>query len=1092
MQALPIKIISASAGSGKTYTLSKTLVQALRDGIQPEAVLATTFTNKAAAELIERVRGDLFEDQKWEYAQRIFDGHLGTVNSVCGRLLKEFAFELGLSPVQDVLPEEDNFFIFERAIAPVVEKYAKEIDPIADRFEMEDWRAILRGIIDKIRTNDIDPTSLSKSYEWSWETFKNVLPVTSKKSEEQIDNELDDAIRQTRLSLKNNTADSTVATKEIIRKLDIHIRTRSKASSLTWPEWARFSKLSPGAKSKDICESLTLAARVHSRHPRLHQDAQTFIRLLFECARDSLNEFARFKEKNGIVDFVDQEKLALELLKIPEVQERLKQDLKIVFVDEFQDTSPIQLALFVQLAALASKSIWVGDQKQAIYGFRGTDPALMDAVIDKIIDPDHLEILSGSYRSRPGLIAFTNELFSNAFEPLGIPPERVKLKPKIDDGLNQKMPLLVWRLSRKDTRIEKDRASDEKEIRSLVTAIRDLLEQCDDYLILDATTKKTRPLMPADIAILCRRNSKCEKVASCLESYGIRASIPRSGLMSTPECILGFAALRYLVDKSDSLAAAEILHFTESSSATPKWFTDRIENPRDKSLNSIPTIQELDRLRPDLIHLTPSEALETALTAVRIHEAALRWGNGAQRIANIEMLKGLAIIYEDQCLVSRNAATPAGLVTFLSKNVRGEEIDTQPAGQDDNAVKVLTYHSAKGLEWPVVVMYELDWSRPESPFGTHVESEQDSFDPTRPLAGRRVRYWPWPYGSHKGDVGLDDAVRKSPQFEEVALRERKELMRLLYVGMTRARDYLIFAVGIDKEGKNGCKWLDILEDRNQKKVMRLPLDIDNPDIWVAGQKMAATVQKFEPFQEPAQGDLEATYITPVQHLNVEYPWAKLVPSHLEKDISETASVSQTVSLGERIPLLDGDPDMELVGEAVHGFLAVDDHLLENGRRLELAKQVLLNWEVTALKPENLVEASDRLRSHIEMTYGQDCIWRREWPIHLRKGNQKANGWIDLLLETSSGLVIIDHKSFPGSKDRREAKALTYAPQLAMYREAVEKATGKSVIATLIHMPVVGRVPHAEPRRPARRGSRSFLAACCGSRWRAAVSSAASI
>ena len=81
----------------------------------------------------------------------------------------------------------------------------------------------------------------------------------------------------------------------------------------------------------------------------------------------------------------------------------------------------------------------------------------------------------------------------------------------------------------------------------------------------------------------------------------------------------------------------------------------------------------------------------------------------------------------------------------------------------------------------------------------------------------------------------------------------------------------------------------------------------------------------------------------------------------------------------------------LVGEAIHGFLAVDDHLLEDAKRLGMAEKILHNWKVTAVTPENLVEASDRLRTHIEKTYGQDCVWRREWPIHLRKGNQKANG-----------------------------------------------------------------------------------------------------
>jgi ATP-dependent exoDNAse (exonuclease V) beta subunit len=163
-----------------------------------------------------------------------------------------------------------------------------------------------------------------------------------------------------------------------------------------------------------------------------------------------------------------------------------------------------------------------------------------------------------------------------------------------------------------------------------------------------------------------------------------------------------------------------------------------------------------------------------------------------------------------------------------------------------------------------------------------------------------------------------------------------------------------------------------------------------------------------------------------------------------------------VDLGERIAL-EGNPEMDLVGEAIHGFLAVDDNSRDEGKRLAMAEKILQNWNVTAVTPENLVEASDRLRTHIDKMFGKDCVWRKEWPIHLRKGNQMAMGWIDLLLETPEGFVIIDHKSFPGSKDRRQERALSHAPQLALYRDAVEKATGKTVIATIIHMPVVGEM-----------------------------------
>ena len=101
--------------------------------------------------------------------------------------------------------------------------------------------------------------------------------------------------------------------------------------------------------------------------------------------------------------------------------------------------------------------------------------------------------------------------------------------------------------------------------------------------------------------------------------------------------------------------------------------------------------------------------------------------------------------------------------------------------------------------------------------------------------------------------------------------------------------------------------------------------------------------------------------------------------------------------------------MQVLGEAVHAFLAADDTTQPRNQRLDVAGMILKNWRAPWLKAEDLLSASDRLRGYVDKTYGKETIRHREWPVHLRMGDQKA----------------------------------------------VEKATARPVMATMIHMPVLG-------------------------------------
>src|SRR5262249_41705303 len=144
----------------------------------------------------------------------------------------------------------------------------------------------------------------------------------------------------------------------------------------------------------------------------------------------TLRAYEDYKRAWGAIDFTDQEVFALRLLERRDVRTRLDGEIDLVLIDEFQDTSPLQLAIFLRLAEVARRSVWVGDQKQSIFGFRGTDPALMDAAVEPVLAGREPEPLDRSWRSRPELVALTSEVFAQAFARDGFPASRVRLAPE--------------------------------------------------------------------------------------------------------------------------------------------------------------------------------------------------------------------------------------------------------------------------------------------------------------------------------------------------------------------------------------------------------------------------------------------------------------------------------------------------------------------------------------------------------------------------------------------------------------------------------------------------------------------------------------
>ena len=169
-----------------------------------------------------------------------------------------------------------------------------------------------------------------------------------------------------------------------------------------------------------------------------------------------------------------------------------------------------------------------------------------------------------------------------------------------------------------------------------------------------------------------------------------------------------------------------------------------------------------------------------------------------------------------------------------------------------------------------------------------------------------------------------------------------------------------------------------------------------------------------------------------------------------------------IALGARLQKI-GDPDMTMLGTAVHAVLAADRDAWPLEQRMAQAGAILARWGVHEIRARDVIEAADRLNTTVRALWPLARI-RREVPIQARLGTQLVSGRIDLLLEDSDGFVVIDHKTFPGSRDQWESHAVQHGAQLSIYAQAVTAATGRPCERLYVHMPIGGILLRVAPHQ----------------------------
>lgn len=1033
---MELRIISAGAGSGKTYRLTTEMTALLTgQGLRPSGIIATTFTNKAAAELQERVRVRLLSEGRSKEADELANAMIGTVHSLGVRLLQRFAFEAGVSPEVDIIAQEDQQQLFNRALANVLtEERVVQMEALSERLgltkqDRSDWRSLLKELTEIARANDFSAEVLRESKQRSFDTFQALIGPPKPLSEgyEQVLNRL---LKGTiaRLASNEDSTKKTAAAAATLRQLQRQLDMRGQ---LAWHEWAKLSKTSVGAKSRDDAQELVDFAAEHHKHPLFHEDIQAFTDQLFELALAGIGEFSRYKKRRGLIDYTDMEVLVNRLLDQDSVQAVLREEIDLLMVDEFQDTSPIQLEIFLKLSRLAKHSVWVGDPKQSIYGFRGADPELMQAIIQQQggIRPE--DIQGFSWRSRELIVHTTNALFTKAFPEL--PKEQVALKAKrCRDGSGRPdcqnkgpepaelgYPLIHWHFQHDGGKRPPGRPWMEDCLAD--TLLRWLNRQ---PYIAPKDGSPPRHARPGDVAILCRSNSTCQVVAEALHRAGLQAAISRAGLLQTAEARYILACLKYLLNQYDSLAVAEILMLS-GTHCIEEIIENRLAHlqasaeqtgQRQQWGSEAEIIKALAKLRPDVLELSSAETLDLMLESLQLRHHICRWGNERQRLSNVDALRRYALQYEEACNRLHTAASTGGFLLWLDELEKAGG-DEQGSGEGPQAINVLTYHRSKGLEWPVVICHDLENKLRADPWGFDILSDSEEVDLEQVLSNRWLRYWVNPYSDQYRNTYWHEQLLGSEANARARRLALAEEARLLYVGVTRARDYLVFPTR-----QLPAKWLNRVWQAGEEDHPTLdPNSEETPWDWEGAfiniQTEALAFGRDFTHEQSALPD-SLLYLSqragkqPHPHFDIELP---------QDSFRDEVVVELGMAMDYAAPiLLKEGVDRQAAASALQAFLRADQPSYAQAVRLEMAAGFLERYDLDAVPAALLLQTGDNWQRLLEEQFPAQQEWRH-YPLRYFHGGRLFETGLHLLRDTPAGLTLVQHCAYEAANTAKLKK-----------------------------------------------------------------------
>ncbi|MEJ7799332.1 MAG: UvrD-helicase domain-containing protein [Ilumatobacter sp.] len=1052
--------VEAGAGAGKTSSLVDRIVALVATaGFDIGSIAAITFTDKAAAELRHRARAKLTASGQHDAAAGLDHAPIGTLHAFARRLLNDFPVAARLPPGFTVLDELESHLAFEERWEALLDRLLDDPDPAGgaveggselielcalDKFDLHRGG---RRVATSFHENwDLVETrvDLSDPPPWRLDTGPFVQRVL-----ELCDTPVPSGdAQQARLAELCQLATAAGSSRQrlggqvaLLDSLEHNLRTVKRTGAKK--NWTQLS-FEPDdldrlrdAQMALADEAVELLDQVRARRVRVL--GTVFGRWVLDGAND--------RAELGTIEFHDLLVLARRLVATnPDVRDYLHRRYPRILLDEFQDTDPIQLEIATRLAAdprdpaqdgdwtllrpLAGHLFIVGDPKQSIYRFRRADIAQYLRAADQI--GAEREYLTANFRSSRPVLDWVNGVFAQVIEEQpDAQPAYQRLSPSRSHHLGHGSVTVFGVDEHDDLGPKKADEIRRREAGDAADAVATAL--VDGWLVTDEIDQIAvlRPCRPGDITVLLPARTSLPALELALRERGVPYRAENSSVVYvTTEIRHLMLALRAAADPTDELAVVaslrtplygcsdvELYEWRRAGGHWSIWSTPDDETQSDLVGHPVgQALQHLGSLARRASRVSPADLLAVLADERRALDVALDSADARDVWRRIRYVIDQARAWSDAG--GRGLRRYLAWVALLASESRNA--DTILPEPDDDTVRILTIHAAKGLEFPITVVSGMT-TKPILAYSNSVVWHADS----------------WTISNAKSPDPIFEDFK--PIDEQMSDAERR---RLLYVACTRAVDHLVVS------------------------LHRYPGETDIRQNSVSGALLflsgAADPDHGAQALEPA-GD---RFVVAASEMP-EPAWADVDEWSAERQRAFAAarrrpSASATFLAGEAdtdAGLDKGAVDLDLppwqrgrygtaVGRAVHAVLQYADFCTGDNIEAEAAAQCAAEG-IIGMDDTVATLARSALQAPV-VQRATDTPHHRELFVASDVGGCTVEGYIDLFVETDEGGIIVDYKTDQWPDDGERVERIgRYRRQLAAYGVVLELILGRPVAGAIL-------------------------------------------